>query len=311
MPSGTWKRWVSHPQQLPVRKVLFQLHKWLGLVLGIYILAMGISGVALLFYPKLYATLRAQPRIPGQGRSLNEQELSNAVRQVYPKAQVSWIWRGASEYSAVEIWLSERGSERKRFFDPVSGKDLGAVMSPAVVVLNLLAGLHRDLLFPAHGKALQFAGGICVALLALSGAIVWWPGASRWVRHIRVRQAAKPSRKIWETHSAVGFWSAWALLLMGFTGAMLAIQDREIISTHWMDRLYWLHSGQFLGTTYKEILLTLLVLTFAVLVITGAEMSWKRIRSSAHRLRTRASIISPAHRPPSGRKPVLLFPWHR
>ena len=45
-PPGLWRRFVQRPQQVWLRKALFQIHLWTGILVGLYIIAIGISGRA-------------------------------------------------------------------------------------------------------------------------------------------------------------------------------------------------------------------------------------------------------------------------
>jgi len=45
----TWQRWVHRPQSLWVRTALFQVHLWVGIGVGLYILLISISGSAIVY----------------------------------------------------------------------------------------------------------------------------------------------------------------------------------------------------------------------------------------------------------------------
>ena len=44
-----WQRWLQRPQSLWIRKALFQVHLWVGLGIGLYVLAISISGSAIVY----------------------------------------------------------------------------------------------------------------------------------------------------------------------------------------------------------------------------------------------------------------------
>lgn len=44
-----WEEWLEHPEKLLVHHILFQVHLWVGSVAAAYILAMSISGSAIVF----------------------------------------------------------------------------------------------------------------------------------------------------------------------------------------------------------------------------------------------------------------------
>ena len=51
---GYWDTWLRQPQTIGVRKVLFQVHLWSGIGLGLYIVAICLSGSVLVYRNELY-----------------------------------------------------------------------------------------------------------------------------------------------------------------------------------------------------------------------------------------------------------------
>src|ERR1019366_5462380 len=49
-----WQRWVRQPQKIWLRRALFQVHLWNGLVVGIYVLMMSMTGSVLVYSNELY-----------------------------------------------------------------------------------------------------------------------------------------------------------------------------------------------------------------------------------------------------------------
>src|SRR5579863_6526050 len=54
-------RFVRHPQQLFLRRACFQIHLWAGILVSLYIVAIGISGSILVFKDELMP----RPRFAG------------------------------------------------------------------------------------------------------------------------------------------------------------------------------------------------------------------------------------------------------
>ncbi len=306
-----WKRWVSHPQRLPVRAAIYELHKWLGLALGIYILAMAGSGLVLLFYPELYKALQPAPKIDVTAPLLTKTELTAAALRAYPGGRVSWIWEGATRASPAAVCLSVGEVHGKRLFDPATGADIGSSSPLQLRVLSSVRSFHVNLLVGDGGKTFQAIAGFLTAALCLTGAIVWWPGASRWTRHLRIRAASNPSRKVWETHSAAGFWTCGAVFLIALSGSLLVFQDSELLGSNWTKQVYKLHTGFYLEGWPKALVLVVLAGACLTLVVTGATMFWNR----ALRSRPRPHLASPAilqvRRLQLDRKLASLSPRHR
>lgn len=41
---SAWQQWLQHPEKLWVHRLLFQIHLWIGMVAGLYVLVMSLSG---------------------------------------------------------------------------------------------------------------------------------------------------------------------------------------------------------------------------------------------------------------------------
>ena len=49
-----WRQWVRRPQDLFLRRVLFQIHLWTGIGAGVYVLVICMSGSVLVYRNELY-----------------------------------------------------------------------------------------------------------------------------------------------------------------------------------------------------------------------------------------------------------------
>src|SRR5215471_13440459 len=48
-----WRRWLEHPERVPVRRALFQMHLVTGASVAIYVLFMSLTGSLLVFRDEL------------------------------------------------------------------------------------------------------------------------------------------------------------------------------------------------------------------------------------------------------------------
>ena len=49
-----WAIWIRQPQTLGLRRAIFQIHLWTGIVIGLYIIAICLSGSVLVYRNELY-----------------------------------------------------------------------------------------------------------------------------------------------------------------------------------------------------------------------------------------------------------------
>jgi hypothetical protein len=93
--------------------------------------------------------------------------------------------------------------------------------------------LHANLLAGTPGRMLNGIGALCLTVLCITGAVIWWPGLGHWRRSLTIESRAHVSRIMWDIHSALGFWTFLFLLMWALSGLYLSIP-------RWFDVLLWL-----------------------------------------------------------------------
>ena len=61
---GAWQRWIQLPQSLWIRRALFQVHLWIGIAIGLYILMISVTGSLVVFRRELARWLLPRDRDP-------------------------------------------------------------------------------------------------------------------------------------------------------------------------------------------------------------------------------------------------------
>ncbi len=59
-----WNTWLCQPQTLGLRKAIFQIHLWTGIAIGVYIVAICLSGSVLVYRNELYGAFAPTPNNP-------------------------------------------------------------------------------------------------------------------------------------------------------------------------------------------------------------------------------------------------------
>jgi uncharacterized iron-regulated membrane protein len=155
--------------------------------------------------------------------------------------------------------------------------------------MEWIVNLHANLLSGETGRFLNGIGSIVAVSLCLTGAVIWWPGISRWRRSLRVDWKGHALRIHWDLHSALGFWCFFFVLLWGISGFYFCFPRTVNALFEFLDpgnrftipTLYWLsalHFGRF--GWFAEIAWASVGLVPAVLAVTGIFLSchrWYRI----------------------------------
>jgi uncharacterized iron-regulated membrane protein len=288
---GLARRWLERPQQQPLRRALFQVHLWLGLLLGVYIVVISVSGSAVVFRREFSQWLVPQFVPSTDGVQLSGDALGAAIDRVYADAgfRVIRYGRGESSRRPVSVLVERDGESHGRLFDPYASADLGQSYPLPIRVMEWFVSLHDDLLGGFTGRRINGVAGAMCLLLVLTGGLIWWPGRRQWSRSLYVSPGM--SRQLWHLHSAIGFWTLlllfnWSLSgwYMGMPGPIESLKD-------WLDNdsedftrpldgftefITRMHFGRFGGLGVRT-LWTVLGLLPAVLFVTGFIVWWRRV----------------------------------
>jgi uncharacterized iron-regulated membrane protein len=291
---SAWQRWLRQPQTTTLRKVLFQVHLWIGVALGLYILVMSVSGTLLIYRIELARRFSREPKIvvvPNGHLSIDE--LEAAAQRAYPQYEVLQVSPRRNPNLAVEIRMRNGQKSIERLFNPFTGQDVGEAVTPGFRVVLWLVDLHDDLLTRPVGREVNGVGAVLTTLLCLSGAIIWWPGTGRWRSRLTVSPKADRNRLNWALHNALGFWSIGFVLMWGVSGIYLCFPEMFNVTIDYLDPasvdsgkerwadifLLWLsraHFGRFGGYPVK-IVWTVFGILPIVLFVTGMLMWWHRV----------------------------------
>ena len=132
-----------------------------------------------------------------------------------------------------------------------------------------------------------------VTVLCLTGALVWWPGVTRWRRGLGVKWNSPWRRVTWDLHSATGFWLFLFILMWGVSGFYLgvpepfanfvdSISDPNAVPGQrpgdvvlvWLTRL---HFGRWRNAPLLKASWAVIGLVPAMMFVTGVVMWWNRV----------------------------------
>jgi uncharacterized iron-regulated membrane protein len=219
---NVWKQWLRRPQNIWLRRAFFQIHLWIGVALGLYVLVISLSGSAIVFRNEIYGAFDKGPRIVEvKGAPLSDEQLKEAAVKLYPDQSVSFIWKGKRADYATEIWMDNHGARNQRLFNQYTGEDLGPSVPYAIQTASWFMQLHTDLLGGKTGRLVNGAASALLCLLCISGLVVWWPGINTWKRALWVNPKSGWKRINWDLHSAFGFWTFALLFMWCATGVFL------------------------------------------------------------------------------------------
>lgn len=215
------------------RRVWLQIHKVLGLALGLWFLLMGVTGSLLVYYRGLEAQLDARLREqPGVTAPAKIAEVHRTLVAAHPQRGTGW---------RIEVPPRPGEPVTARFLKPVETQ--GAYFAPLLattdpsgrtLVANRFWGetpgtwiydLHFSLLGGELGVKVVGWGGVALAASLVSGLVIWWPARGRWRQALRLRGGVSTVRRVYDLHTVFGALGAVLLLILALTGSALALPD--------------------------------------------------------------------------------------
>lgn len=207
-----------------MRKLIFNLHLYLGLTLGLLLVSAGVTGSALVFREEIDAALNPHLlRVSPGPEPLSLQRIVDRVRVAYPATPPARIQLPREPGETHELTL---GGEEGRlvYVDPYRGTILGSRL-PTDHFAGWLFEWHTTLLVGETGEQVMGTAALLLLVLVATGGVVWWPGVRRLADGFRVRWGASWKRVNWDVHRVGGIWSTAFLTVVAVTGASLVFHD--------------------------------------------------------------------------------------
>jgi len=210
-----------------LRKVFFFLHLWFGVVLGLWFVAVGVSGSVLAWLPEL---LRYEMKVrfydspqPGQSQ-ITLTDAVDSFRAAYPDApNPDYVITPNFRFPVYMVFQRKLGSVP---IDPFTGT-VGKPFDKSDMIVGKISSFHGDLLLGAKGLVFNGIASIAGLILLLSGLWLWWP--STW-RQLKIRLSVKRKvsfrRLVMDLHNVTGIYLFIILFATTWTSVMLAFDHQ-------------------------------------------------------------------------------------
>ncbi len=212
--------YLAEPRKLWWRKALFQVHLWLGVGLAGYIVVVALTGGLIVYKKEMErAMIPRLIRVEPQGERGSLAAMMQTVKEAYPQASLSNVylyWEPGTSWSF--RMQSKTEGRIQVYVDPYRGVVLGEDRYRGKF-LQWVYDLHVNLLMGDFGEWLNGWGGLGLALVSVTGMVVWWPGRRWWKQGFVYETRARWKRQNYDLHKVTGFWSSAALILLAVTGA--------------------------------------------------------------------------------------------
>lgn len=213
------------------RKIIFWTHLSLGVVAGLSIFVMCVTGGLLAFQSNILEYAESEmrvvnPALEDQKHSLSE--IFAKVKQAKPEAKISGITVQNDPNSAITLAL---GRDGQIFVNPYNGEITGEGAKGWRNFFRVNEDLHRWLAISgdnrAIGKAINDACNLAFFFLAITGIYIWFPRRLQWSNFkpvIWFRRGLGGKARDFNWHNTIGFWSSTILIILTLTGIVMSYQ---------------------------------------------------------------------------------------
>lgn len=216
-----------------VRRMLRQIHLWIGLSLGLLLVPIGLTGAMLVFdgeidrwlNPARYAVTGSEVQqsadvyLANAGAAVAGAQAAMLRWPTAPGAPVTVLLRGGEGGGA----MGAPGRPQMAYLDPPTGRVLG-VADMRGSLIGFIHSLHANLMAPDFsGRQIVGWAGLGLAAMVVSGVWLWWPRNIAFLKALWWRRGARVSVNL---HHLLGIWIAGPLAAMALTGAYLSFPQQ-------------------------------------------------------------------------------------
>ena len=224
------------------QKTLFWLHLVFGILAGIIITIMSLTGVVLTYEKQM--TARADRNLyaiqaPVNARPLQVEVLIKNFHQYKPEAIPTNITLSADPEEPASITV---GRNEITYVNPYTGEILGTGNQGIRKFFRVMTDLHRWLALSGEdlpiGRALTGACNLAFLFIIVSGFYLWWP--RKWTSGILrsilwFRRGLSSKARDFNWHHVLGFWCTIPLILV--------VSSAVVISYPWASNLVFRVAG--------------------------------------------------------------------
>jgi uncharacterized iron-regulated membrane protein len=226
---------VRHPRKLFLRRALFQIHLWAGVLLSVYVVVLALTGSVLVFRSELQRAIllrSVEPYTAGKVASIAT--VLARFGATYPTTQVENLQLPFDESPVFEIEAKDGG----RQFTVLANSETGTIYSPKKSWLYWVYELHVYLLLGhAYGMQVNAVGAAVLLILCATGLVIWWPGIKVWTRGLRVAFGRSWRRVNFDLHSAIGIWTLVLVSWWALSGVYFGFYKEVSAAVGWISPL--------------------------------------------------------------------------
>jgi uncharacterized iron-regulated membrane protein len=248
------------------RRIAYEIHLWLGILSGLVLFVVCLSGTLLTFKTEIIQLLEQERYYISASNDLEQKSIEELVSLV-EKSENGKVVRITIPTSTKQNWIFNIRKESDKtkkmptgmpashallgtayIINPCTGESLGTQRSAIYMFFMMLTFLHRFLLLDIRtGQIIVGSATLIFLVLVISGLFLWLPSkitvVKNWFSGLKIRLGKSWHIFLFDTHNTLGFYILIPVVVMALTG--------PIISFAWYRAAF----GQILGAKPFQIAL--------------------------------------------------------
>ncbi|TKC13273.1 PepSY domain-containing protein [Pedobacter polaris] len=215
-----------------------RLHLWLGLISGLFVFFLGITGCILAFEREIEDAVQSYRFTSEQNKPLlPPTQLKAIADQALPNKKAHSINYQPGRTTQVVYYHDAPAYYYIVFVNQYTGKVLKVKNMDEDFFRIVIMGHYYLWLPPEIGQPILTTATMIFVFLLISGLILWWP-KSKAARKQRfsVRLKSKWRRLNYDLHNVLGFYMTFIVIFIALSGMVMGFQ--------WFAKsVYWVSSG--------------------------------------------------------------------
>lgn len=233
---------------MTAKKIIGFIHLWLGLISGIVVVIVSITGCIMVFEKEIRNVTEPFQYVQTGKLLLPPSKIKAIVEEKFKGKNVGTItYNGPGRSAVVNYMGMKMGSMATNIYiNPYNGQILKVEVMKDDFFRIVLQG-HYYLWLPKEiGKIIVPAAVLMFFFILISGLILWWPKSKKQASlSFSIRWKSKWKKLNYDLHNVLGFYVMLILLCISTTGLVMGYK--------WFGKsFYWLTSGGHQLKTAKK-----------------------------------------------------------
>ncbi|SEM97527.1 Uncharacterized iron-regulated membrane protein [bacterium A37T11] len=205
-----------------LKKVIGWLHRWLGLLSGLPVFIVAVTGCCYAFQAEIQEWLQPYRKVvPGASAPLLPSQIGRIADSHMPGKHIHGIIYGKPDRAVQAMYWKDQAYYDLVFLNPYTGRVLQVKDMKHSFFPWILEGHEFLWLPPAIGRLVVASATLIFFVLLLSGLYLWWPrNKAGKKQRFRIKKGVRWKRRNYDLHNVLGFYVFSIAAILALSGLL-------------------------------------------------------------------------------------------